>query len=149
MLLACNVIIEETLYNFTDTNGEAVDVAYMDYQGHAERYVVYGEIHKSGAYASDNFTAGYFSNIDFQVYSKTNFLGIIEALLSRLEPKGFIYQPELDSNDMYDPDTGYYHKTICLGYPIQLVREWEQNEDIIIPIDDIAFPLLLVTDNEN
>ena len=36
---------------------------------------------------------------------------------------------------MYDPDTQYYHKTICFAYPIQEVEkvkaDTENNEEVI------------------
>ena len=139
-MLSVNMIIEEALGNLQVGN-ELVEVAFLFYEGHGEPYVVYSEINKDRTYAADNLNEGFFTNIDFQVYSKGNYLPIIEEILSRLERIGFIYEPDRDSSDMYDRDTKYYHKTICLAYPLQRERTGNQDEAIVFPIDYVTFPL--------
>lgn len=126
MTISCNALIESTLANFV-IGSEVIDIAFMDYQGHNDNYIVYREIHKDRSYNAEDVTAAYFSNIDFDVYSKKNYLPIIVELISRLEAAGFNYQPDMDSNDLYDADTKFYHKTICMGYPVQLVRTEASN----------------------
>ena len=140
-MLSVNMIIEEALGGMR-VNNEPVEVAFLFYEGHGEPYVVYNEIHKDRSYAADNLNEGFFTNIDFGVYSKGNYLPIIAEILKRLEKIGFIYEPDRDSSDMYDPDTKYYHKTICLSFPLQRERIGNQDEAIVLPIDYISFPLL-------
>lgn len=138
-VISANSIIEQTLSNFVIDN-EEVQVAFLEYFGHGEPYIVYGEIHKTGAYAEENANAGYYSMYDFQIYSTGNYLPIIEELLSRLESVGFVYLPENDSSDMYDSDTKYYHKTLCFAFPMQRIGNGGEGTNIE-PIDDISFPL--------
>lgn len=139
-MISANRIIENLFSDFV-VDDRPVALGLLDYVGHGEDYVVYNEVHKSGAYAAENANAGYFSNVDFQVFSRGNYLHIVEELLSRLEGAGFIYEPEKDSPDLYDPDTKYFHKTLCFAYPIQRDGDGGSGE-MVDPIDDVTFPLL-------
>ena len=120
-MISANSIIENVLSGIV-IDGTPVELAFLYYVGSGEPYIVYSEIHKDGSYSADDLNEGYFSNIDIEIYSAKNYLPIIEVVLSRLESAGFIYEPNKDSSDMYDPDTKYYHKTLCFAYPIQRAR---------------------------
>ena len=70
----------ETLFaNFT-VNGRTIPVALINYDGHGEPYVVYRQYDKDNSYSSDDDISGYITYYDFDVYSKGNFLAIVEAL---------------------------------------------------------------------
>ena len=113
----------ETLFaNFT-VNGRNIPVALINYDGHGEPYVIYRQYDKDNSYSSDDEISGYVTYYDFDVYSKGNFLAIVEALKSTLKSAGWTWQPRRDSPDMFEPDTGYFHKTICFAYPIQTVEQ--------------------------
>ena len=120
-MISANSIIENVLSGIV-IDGNPVELAFLYYVGSGEPYIVYSEIHKDRSYSADDLNEGYFSNIDIEIYSAKNYLPIIEVVLSRLESAGFIYEPNKDSSDMYDPDTKYYHKTLCFAYPIQRAR---------------------------
>ena len=128
-----NAEIETTLSDLT-INGKIVPVAYMYYEGHGEPYVVYMQYDKDNSYSTDDELAGYVTYYDFDVYSQGNYLAIVEEIKSRLKSAGWTWQPRRDSPDMYDPDTKYYHKTICFAKPIQEVDKvdtQENNEEVI------------------
>ena len=113
--------LKELFDNFT-VDGVSIPVALIDYDGHGEPYVVYKEYDKDNSYSSDDEISGYITYFDFDVYSKGNFLPIVEAIKSTLKNAGWTWQPRRDSPDMYETDTGYYHKTICFAYPIQEIN---------------------------
>ena len=117
-----NAIIEQLFTNFK-VNGVSIPVALIYYDGHGEPYVVYRHYDKDNSYSSDDEISGYVTYYDFDVYSKGNILPIIKAIKSTLKQAGWTWQPRRDSPDMYEADTGYYHKTICFAYPIQIVDE--------------------------
>ena len=121
-MISANAIIENALSGIT-LNQEAVAVAFAFYEGRGEPYIVYSEIHKEGEYSADDLNEGFFSVIDVEVYSRTDYIPLLEEILTRLENAGFIYEPNKDSGDLYDPDTKYFHKTLCFSYPIQRARE--------------------------
>lgn len=112
----------KALFDDFQVNGVSIPVALLFYDGHGEPYVVYREYDKDNSYSSDDEISGYITYFDFDVYSKGNFLPIIEAIKSILKNAGWTWQPRRDSPDMYEADTGYYHKTICFAYPIQEIN---------------------------
>ena len=69
------------------------------------------------SFAGDDTLLGYADYYDFDVYSKGNYLNIIESIKEVLTANGFVWQPSKSSMDMYEPDTGYYHKTLCFAFP--------------------------------
>ena len=118
----------ETLFSNFKVNNVSIPVSYMYYEGHGEPYVVYMQYDKDNSYASDDEISGYVTYYDFDVYGKGNILPIIEAIKSKLKNAGWTWQPRRDSPDMYETDTGYFHKTICFAYPIQIIEEVTENE---------------------
>ena len=116
---------EELKALFTDfeVDGVRVPVAYMVYKNKSgEPYVVYFQYDKDNSYSADDELAGYVTYYDFDIYSKGNYLPIIEAIKSKMKLAGWMYQPRRESPDMYEADTGYFHKTICFSYPIQEIN---------------------------
>ena len=110
----------ELLFNNFKVNGVSIPVSLIYYDGHGEPYVTYKQYDKDNSYSSDDEISGYVTYYDFDVYSKGNYLSIIEAIKSTLKNAGWTWQPRRDSPDMFEADTGYYHKTICFAYPIQI-----------------------------
>ena len=92
-----------------------VPVAFCFYTGEAKTYVTYMELDKDNVLAGDDEILGCVQYYDFDVYSKGNYLGVISKLIDLLTAAGWTYQPSRDSPDMYERDTGYYHKTICIA----------------------------------
>lgn len=117
----------KTLFDDFQVNGVSIPVKLLVYEGHGEPYVVYRQYDKDNSYSSDDEISGYITYFDFDVYSKGNILPIIKAIKSKLTQAGWTWQPRRDSPDMYEADTGYYHKTICFAYPIQIVDEQGSN----------------------
>lgn len=91
-----------------------VPVSFMHYSGKATSYVVYMQVMKDNELYGDNDIVGCVQFYDFDVYSKGNFLPIVSKLIELLTSAGWTYSPSRDSPDMYESDTKYYHKTICL-----------------------------------
>lgn len=116
---------EELELLFTDftVNGVSIPVSLIYYEGHGEPYVVYKQYDKDNSYSSEDEISGYVTYYDFDIYSKDNYLAIIEEIKKILKNAGWTWQPRRDSPDFYEPDTEYYHKTICFAYPIQIIEE--------------------------
>ncbi len=109
-----NELIERIFANFTVDKVE-IPVSFMYYEGHGEPYVVYMQQDADGSLTADDELQGYVVYYDFDVYSKGNFLSIIESVKALLKENGFVWQPSRSSMDMYEPETGYYHKTLNFG----------------------------------
>lgn len=110
-----NELIESILAGFTVDDVE-IPVAYMFYEGHGEPYIVYMQQDADGSLSGDDDLIGYVDYYDFDVYAKGNYLNIVKALKAVLKENGFVWQPSRSSSDMYETDTGYYHKTLNFAY---------------------------------
>ena len=109
MLFNFNAEIKTTLQSL------GVPVAFMHYQGDADTYVTYMQLDKDNALAGDDTILGCVQYYDFDIYSKGNYLNVINDLIDLMVAAGWTYQPSRDSTDMYETDTKFYHKTICLA----------------------------------
>lgn len=107
--------IIETLFNDFKVNNVSIPVSFLRYEGHGEPYITYMETDKDNALSGDDEILGYVAYYDFDIYSKGNYLSIVEKVKEIMKANGFMWQPSRDSADMYETDTGYYHKTICFA----------------------------------
>lgn len=110
-----NELIESIFENFT-VDDVVIPVSFMFYEGHDEPYVVYMQQDADGSFSGDDELLGYVDYYDFDVYSKGNFFKIVESIKTLLKANGFIWQPSRSSMDMFETDTGYYHKTLNFAY---------------------------------
>ena len=106
-----NESIKSLFENFT-VDGVKIPVKFLHYEGHGETYVTYMEQDMDGSLTADETLLGYIDYYDFDVYSKGNYSKVIEELKKILEANGWVWQVSRSSMDMYETDTGYYHKTL-------------------------------------
>ena len=109
-----NEVIELAFANFT-VNGVMIPVSFLRYQGKSTTYITYMETDKDNALGGDNEILNYVDYYDFDIYSKGNYLEIVKEVKKIMKQNGFTWQPSRDSQDMYEDDTGYYHKTLCFA----------------------------------
>ena len=109
MIFNKNAEIETLLSNL------GVPVAFMFYEGDADTYVTYMELDKDNTLAGDDAILGCVQYYDFDVYSKGNYLNVISNLIDIMTAAGWTYQPSRDSPDLYEGETRFFHKRICIG----------------------------------
>ena len=117
-----NELIETIFSGFT-VDDVLIPVKFMRYNGHENTYVTYMQTYADNSYSGDDELLGYVEFYDFDVYSKGNYTKIIEQIKSKLEANGFKWQPSRDSTDMFEDETGYYHKTLCFAIYENLNKE--------------------------
>ena len=117
-----NEEIETMLNNFT-VNNQVIPVSFLRYDGHATTYITYMETDKDNSYSGDDEILGYIDYYDLDIYSKKNYLDIVKELKKTFKNNGWTWQPGRDSQDLYEDDTGYYHKTLCFAKEIQIIEE--------------------------
>lgn len=110
-----NELIETILADFT-VDDVKIPVSFLFYEGHGEPYVVYMQQDADKSFSGDDELLGYVDYYDFDVYSKGNYMNIIESLKAILKAHNFIWQPSRSSMDMFETDTGYFHKTLNFAY---------------------------------
>lgn len=110
----------ETLFTGFKVNNVAIDVAYLNYAGHNDTYIVYSQVDTTNSLATDDKIEGVGAVYDFDFYSKGNYSSVIAAAKALLEGSDWVWLPNRDSPDFYDVDTGLYHKTVCFGKLLQI-----------------------------
>jgi hypothetical protein len=106
-----NELIKKIFTDF-EVDGVKIPVKFLKYEGHDEPYITYQQVDIDGSLSGDDELIGYVEYYDFDVYSKGNYIKIIEQLKKLLKKNGFVWQPSKSSTDMYEDDMGYYHKTL-------------------------------------
>lgn len=109
-----NELIQSIFTNFS-VDGVSIPVKFLRYEGKNTTYVTYMETDIDNSYSGDNEILGYVSYYDFDIYSKGNYYPIEQAIKNIMKANNFMYVPSQDSAEMYETDTGYYHKTLCFG----------------------------------
>lgn len=109
-----NNLIEKALSDFT-VNGKKIPVKFLRYNGCSETYITYTMTDADSVLHGDDELLNYVEYYDFDIYSKGNYKPIIKALKGLLKAVGFMWEPDRSSEDMYEDDTKYYHKTLCFS----------------------------------
>ncbi len=109
-----NTLIEQIFNNFA-VDGITIPVAFLRYNGKKTTYITYQQTNSNDPFSGDDELLNYVDFYDFDIYSKGNYIEIIEAVKTILKDNGFRWQPERSSGDMYEDDTGYYHKTLSFS----------------------------------
>lgn len=110
-----NELIKEIFKNFTVDN-VAIPVSFMFYEGHGEPYITYMNQDADNSYSGDDELMGYVTYYDFDIYATGNFLNIVESVKEKLKANNFVWQPSRSSQDFFETDTGYFHKTLNFAY---------------------------------
>ena len=110
-----NELIENILRDF-QVDGVNIPVNFLVYNGHEDQYVTYQEQDEDNSFSADDELLAYVAYYDFDVYSKGNFNQIISELKKILKENDFVYQPSRSSIDMFEPETGFYHKTLNFAH---------------------------------
>lgn len=109
-----NSEIQRMFEDFT-VNGKEIPVAFLRYRGTATTYVTYQQVDADTVFSADDELENYVVYYDFDVYSKQNYMAILDAIKSILKENGWRWQPSMSSPDMFEDDTGYYHKTLSFS----------------------------------
>lgn len=106
----------ETIFASFEVDKVLIPVSFMFYEGHGEPYITYMQQDADNSLSGDDDLIGYVDFYDFDIYSKGNITNIIESVKELLKANNFVWQPSRSSQDMYETDTGYYHKTLNFAY---------------------------------
>jgi hypothetical protein len=109
-----NELIETLFKDFT-VDGVKIPVSFLYYEGHGEPYITYMQTDADNSYSGDDELLGYADYYDFDIYSKGDYTNIVKSVKALLKANDFVWQPSRTSPDMYETDTGYYHKTLCFA----------------------------------
>ena len=109
----------ETIFTDFEVDGVKIPVSFLTYEGKSTTYITYLHEDTDNAFGGDNEILGYVNYYDFNIYSKGNYLKIIESVKKIMKQNGFTWQPSRGSSDMYELETGYFHKTLSFAIEIE------------------------------
>lgn len=121
-----NELIETIFKNF-EVDKKTIPVSFLRYDGKSTTYVTYMQYDADNSFSGDDELLGYVDYYDFDVYSKGNYLNVVESIKEKLKENGFMFQPSRSSMDMFEDDTGYFHKTLSFA----IEREEKEKTDEI------------------
>ena len=106
----------KTIFTDFTVDNISIPVKFLKYEGHDQSYIIYQQVDADNSLSGDDNLIGYVDYYDFDIYSKGNYMKIIEAVKTLLKQNGFVWQPSKSSADLYENDTGYYHKTLNFAF---------------------------------
>lgn len=109
-----NNLIETIFQNFT-VDDVLIPVSFMRYYGKKTTYITYMYYDSDNSFSGDDELLGWVDYYDFDIYSKGNYLNIIESVKDLMKQNGFMFQPSRSSEDMFEDETGYFHRTLSFA----------------------------------
>ena len=116
--MSLNAEIKEIFNNYS-FDGEEIPVKYLRYNGKLTTYITYQNESNNGELRADDKLQGYIAFYDFDIYSKSDYYDLMDDVINKLEDAGWTYHPSRNSPDLYETDTGYYHKTLSFSKEIE------------------------------
>lgn len=105
----------ETLFKNFKVDDIEIPVSFLDYKGDKTTYITYQNIDIDNSFSGDDEILGYVDYYDIDIFSKGNYLKIVNEVKKIMKTGGFMWQPSRTSQDMKEEDTGMYHKTLCFA----------------------------------
>lgn len=102
----------ETIFADFEVDGVSIPVSFLRYEGKSTTYITYQQQDMDSVLSGDDEILGYVDYYDFDIYSKGNYLNVVESVKQLMKQNGFMWQPSRCSSDMFEDDTGYYHKIL-------------------------------------
>lgn len=102
----------KTIFTDFSVDGVTIPVTFLRYDGSETTYITYQQVNADDDFSSEDDLQAYMVYYDFDIYSKGNYLNIVEEVKEKMKENGFRFQPGLSSGDLYEDDTGYFHKTL-------------------------------------
>ena len=108
-----NPLIENTFSNFIVAD-KHIPIAFLNYTGNANTYLTYYTWYeKPELFADDEYhTEIVYGTID--IFSKSNFKGILKQVKNKLKESGFIWTD--NGPESFEKDTGFYHVPVNFFY---------------------------------
>lgn len=89
--------------------GKNIPTAHLKYKGKETTFVVWTITADAPALSADDEPIFSIVSVDVDVYSKGNYLSVITEIKKIMKEFGWVWVG--DSPEMYEDDTGLYHKT--------------------------------------
>ena len=100
---------EELKLILGDNIGNDIPVAHLRYKGNSRRFVTWTITGESPALSANDEDLCSICTVDVDIFSESNYLDIKKEIKQKMKNNDWIWVE--DSEEMYEEDTGLYHKT--------------------------------------
>ncbi len=102
-----NEDIEKIFKGSLKISNKSIPVAFMDYSGKSEDFIVYYNDGNTPFFSSENDVEYSKNSVVFNVYTKGNYLPIVSKIKEIMKQNDYDWMG--DDGDLYEPDTKYHH----------------------------------------
>lgn len=90
-------------------NGEIISIAHLRYKGNSKRFVTWTLLNEVPMLSANDEPLCSVCSVDIDIFSDGNYLDIIKEIKNKMKNAEWVWTG--DSPEMYEDDTGLYHKT--------------------------------------
>ena len=100
----------KTIFDNFEVEGKKIPAEFITYTGKSKTYITYAFTDDDPALFAEDQEVGSVAYIDIDIFSSGNYLAIEKKIKEVMKANNFIRTGS--SPDMYENDTGLYHKTL-------------------------------------
>jgi hypothetical protein len=90
-------------------NGQNIPIAHLRYKGNSKKYVTWTITGEAPALSANDEDLCSICSLDVDIFSEGNYLDIEKEIKQKMKNNDWVWVE--DSEEMYEEDTGLYHKT--------------------------------------
>lgn len=104
-----NKEVKTILGNNITIKGEIIPIAHLRYKGDSKRFITWTLLGEVPSLSADDEPLFSVCSIDIDIFSDGNYLDMIKEVKKKMKDSDWVWTG--DSAEMYEEDTGLYHKT--------------------------------------
>ena len=104
-----NEEIKSILGDSITVKGEVIPIAHLSYKGKSRRFITWTLLDEDPRLSANDEPICSVCPIDIDIFSDGNYLDIIKEIKKKMKNNEWLWTG--DSAEMYEEDTGLYHKT--------------------------------------
>ena len=95
--------------NAITVNGKQIPTAHLRYRGDSKTFVTWTILSERPVLSADDGQVYSVGEVDVDIYSDGNYMDIVSEVKKLMEDNDWLWTE--DSPEMYEEDTGLYHRT--------------------------------------
>lgn len=104
-----NEEIKSILGDAIIVKGEDIPIAHLRYKGKSKRFITWTILDEVPSLSANDEPLYSVVSVDIDIFSDGNYLDIIKEIKTKMKNNEWVWTG--DSPEMYEEDTGLYHKT--------------------------------------
>lgn len=104
-----NEEIKSIFGNNISVDGNVIPISHLKYKGKSKKYVTWTVLGEEPRLSANDEPLYSVVSVDIDIFSDGNYLNIIKEIKKLMKDNEWIWVE--DSPEMYEEDTGLYHKT--------------------------------------